>query len=139
MNKLKAKPLIVTLLAGGLILMVIGMTMAILGTQRSTHSAPPLSCLQGRSCAGDLTCMNNQTVVPCDQTELGGLPGPPSDPANPPTPGFPMPGGGVDVGRGGNFLPYYLQVLQGKPPLTDDLSCPPAHDLRSLLLPCDTP
>jgi hypothetical protein len=36
------------------------------------------------------------------------------------------------------FLPAYLLMLQGKRPFpTDDVGCPPAKDLRTLLVPCD--
>jgi hypothetical protein len=36
------------------------------------------------------------------------------------------------------FLPAYLLMLQGKRPfLTDDVACPPARDLLTLIVPCD--
>jgi hypothetical protein len=39
---------------------------------------------------------------------------------------------------GGNFLPAYLDMIQGKKQVGDDLWCGPARDLHDLLAPCDT-
>jgi hypothetical protein len=39
---------------------------------------------------------------------------------------------------GGDFLPAYLDMLQGKKQVGDDLWCGAARDLRDLLAPCDT-
>jgi uncharacterized protein YceK len=39
---------------------------------------------------------------------------------------------------GGDFLPAYLDMLQGKKQVGDDLWCGPARDLHDLLTPCDT-
>jgi nitrous oxide reductase accessory protein NosL len=38
---------------------------------------------------------------------------------------------------GGNFLPAYLGMLQGKQPFPHDNSCYSPGDLRQLLVPCD--
>jgi hypothetical protein len=39
---------------------------------------------------------------------------------------------------GGNFLPAYLDMIQGKKQVGDDSWCGPARDLHDLLAPCDT-
>jgi hypothetical protein len=39
---------------------------------------------------------------------------------------------------GGDFLPAYLDMLQGKKQVGDDLRCGPARDLHDLIAPCDT-
>jgi hypothetical protein len=39
---------------------------------------------------------------------------------------------------GQDFLPAYLDMIQGKKQVGDDLWCGPARDLHDLLAPCDT-